>query len=387
MRSISYTPMPIDSLDLANLDVDAGFVWGDSEPLGAPDLAEQRYGGRAGRGAGDSAIIWATGGQLDLSRFATMMVPPPTPVIVQKPARAHVQCRPHRPPPPRTTSRRNRRASAHLVLRGSVARLSLILCNAVLLLIQAGCGEGRPSNTHRAPSSPQAPLPVSVVAQVGTKSITKAMLGHWITLDGVLSSGLTPGRPVPRGLVPDPPAFTACVAYLASHANKSARKADATQFKSACAERARNLRPQALRLLVISEWLGDEANRRGIRVSDVEIQRATKGPYRQRHLLLMEAGASRADQRFFIGSELLGAKLRRTLPIYARLREQTRRGIVETAQMSAEVDAELQKFNDALTTRWAHLTRCASAYAIPECGVTAPTAREAAPANGRGVLK
>lgn len=166
------------------------------------------------------------------------------------------------------------------------------------------------------------------------------------------------------------------MAYLASHAGNVARKADVTQLKSACAEKERNLRSQTLRLLITLEWLGDEADRRGIRVSDAEIQRTTKGAYRQRHLRLREAGASPADQQFYIGSELLGMKLRRrTLPIYARLHAQTRSGIVETAQMAAEVDAELQRFANALTTRWAHMTRCASAYAIPECGDTAPTAR------------
>ena len=316
----------------------------------------------------------ATRDELDLSPFAVVIVLPSDPVVVRVSGRAQIRRRPHRPPPPQTAPRQDRRVGGRPALRGGTTSLSSILCSAHLLSLN-GCGADRTVRVRHAPSPPPAALPVNVVAQIGTKSITKAMFDHWITLEGVLSSGLTPGRPVPRGLVPDPPAFTACMAYLASHASNTARKADTTQLKSICAETERNLRPQTLRLLITLEWLGDEADRKDIRVSDAEIERATRDAYRQRYLLLWEAGASPADQRFFIGSELLGAKLRRTLPIYARLHAQTRRGIVETAQMSAEVDAELQRFTDALTTRWAHLTRCASAYAIPECGVTAPTAR------------
>ena len=128
-----------------------------------------------------------------------------------------------------------------------------------------------------------------------------------------------------------------------------------------------DLQTQTLGLLITHYWVSEEAKRVGIRVTgrDVRREEAHASWAKRARRFLLAAGVQPPDERFVIEGRLLLTKLqRRTLPVYAKLRRSAR---PETAQMAAEVDAEIQELSDAMTRRWAPRTRCRSGFVVSQC--------------------
>src|SRR5438445_2979554 len=109
--------------------------------------------------------------------------------------------------------------------RTRIRRFAVVIGLLAIGLPTAACGSGDPS---------------VVVARVGSHVITKATLDRWTAIEGVLAYQLNPTRPVPKGVVPDPPSYTACVAFLRAHPQASASAsahATAAQLRAACKAR------------------------------------------------------------------------------------------------------------------------------------------------------
>jgi foldase protein PrsA len=128
---------------------------------------------------------------------------------------------------------------------------------AVFLVIVglAACGGGIPGN--------------SVVKIDGAATITKDAYSHWL---GVASaSGGTTGE---KAVVPDPPAYTACIAHLQKTTPKPAKGQKAptsAQLKSQCETQYKSLQQEVLGFLISSSWVLGEAKSLGVKVSDKEV--------------------------------------------------------------------------------------------------------------------
>src|SRR5690242_12272776 len=85
-----------------------------------------------------------------------------------------------------------------------------------------------------------------VIARVdGVGTITKASLDHWTRVETILVHELIPSRPAPNGLTPDPPDYTACIAYQRTALRQAGEKATAltsVALKSKCSQKERELR-------------------------------------------------------------------------------------------------------------------------------------------------
>lgn len=131
-----------------------------------------------------------------------------------------------------------------------------------------------------------------VVVRVGTTAITKRSLTHWMS---VLS---------PEHLVPDPPSYTACIAY-----EKTLVSQGTGVLREECSRQYQTLEARALDYLISSQWLISEAGNLGLRASDPEVERLReKHPYNS-----VTAGGSSADIRFGITAELASAAIRHKL--------------------------------------------------------------------------
>lgn len=118
------------------------------------------------------------------------------------------------------------------------------------------------------------------VAQVaGVGSISKATLNHWIPVVAVLLYDLRPTKPVPTGVIPDPPNYAACIAYLGATPEKlvnTGPKPTTAQLKSKCMQRHQELKMITLNTLIGYDWTIGAGLARGITVSDAEAKQRFK---------------------------------------------------------------------------------------------------------------
>jgi foldase protein PrsA len=116
-----------------------------------------------------------------------------------------------------------------------------------------------------------------VVARVaGVGSINKATLDHWIPVEAVLLYQQEPTSPVPKGVIPDPPDYTACIAYLGSLPQKigeNGPKPTVVQLKGRCVQRSRELKVITLNTLIGWDWTIGAGLALGMKVSDAEVRK------------------------------------------------------------------------------------------------------------------
>jgi hypothetical protein len=131
------------------------------------------------------------------------------------------------------------------------------------------------------------------VVRIGAVSITKAGVEHWMAVMA------------PEGIVPDAPRYSECV----TRAEKLTAKPSRAALAKECEQQYATLKRGALEFLISSQWLIDEADDRGLRISRREIRQRLD---EQTPTLLPEASGS-ADLERAARAELAAAKLRETL--------------------------------------------------------------------------
>lgn len=204
----------------------------------------------------------------------------------------------------------------------------------------------------------------TAVARVGRYSLTPSAVAHWTRVEAALAYRYDPTSPVPRGVVPDPPSYAACAAYLAARQRASGRRPTRGALRRECAALEQALRHHVLEILLTDYWVAEEARILGIRASAAEVQRALAATFASTAELerfLRYTGARLADERFLIESQLLLARLQ------ARVRPVRLGGGRETAQMASEIDAADGRLARAMKRKWVPQTDCRAGYVVVEC--------------------
>lgn len=195
------------------------------------------------------------------------------------------------------------------------------------------------------------------VVTVGDRSITRATLEHWIPIEAVLSYQLVPGRPVPRGVVPDPPRYTACVAYLKRAAADAQPKPTAPELRTRCRQEHAALREHVQSLLIRFAWLSGESAELGIEIGDAAVERKLRqlrstefqAPGSLQRFLAY-TGMSVADERWRIRMSLL------TVAVHRAILARERLGVRQQQRALAPV-----------TARWKARTSCRRGFVVPMC--------------------
>jgi hypothetical protein len=214
-----------------------------------------------------------------------------------------------------------------------------------VLALGTGCGGGSAKGKD-------------VAAEVAGQEITAATLKHWIPIEAVISKESVPTHPTQAGEVPDPPRYTACIAYTrkaGSAGTQSPAKMSTKQLEMQCRQRYESVRKHMLQILITFRWLAAEATAQGVEVSDQEVDAAfarfTTEYFKDAAGLrrfLKFTGATLQDERLIVKMDQLSSKLQRKV-----LQE---RGI-----------AGAGRFFQEFPRRWTAKTECNSGYVIPEC--------------------
>ena len=197
----------------------------------------------------------------------------------------------------------------------------------------------------------------AAVIQVAGNPISKAAMEHWMRVESVLTYRVIPKEPPPKGLLPDPPGYSACIAWLgSSKAPLTDRQTKSTpaQLKSRCEQRLAELKKKALTFLITYQWLIGEAKDLGLIVSDAEVEKAVRRFQRsetpgsgefQRYLSY--AGMSVADAQYIQRLTVAGTKVQN--------------GIL--AKRAGQARQALAAFNG----KWIAKTSCKAGYVVPGC--------------------
>jgi hypothetical protein len=201
------------------------------------------------------------------------------------------------------------------------------------------------------------------VARVGSDAITLSNLERWTRIESVLAYVVEPQHPVPSGVVPDPPGYVNCIAYLrrVTKPVPGKPKPATKQLKRLCAEKHERLRRHILDILLIHDWLKDEAAERGVGLTNAEIEtilhRVAPTPAALNRYLSI-TGERLADERLIIERDLFDSKLRRLAE------EQIKHDGVTSGRRWEQA---LIKAAAEFTNKWASRTYCHAGYVVSEC--------------------
>lgn len=202
-----------------------------------------------------------------------------------------------------------------------------------------------------------------VVAQVGGNAITKATLDHWISIEAILLYEIVPRRAVPRGVVPDPPDYTACIAFLKSQPVALGRvgpKPTAAQLKSSCQQEREMLKEKELGFLIGDQWMFNEAAEWGLKVTDKEVRqrleqiRQTLFPKK----VVFQKYLANTEQT--IPDWLFRAKV-------GLLELELRRKIFPPKGLTPQQQQALTRLASESTKKWLARTSCRAGYVVPRC--------------------
>jgi foldase protein PrsA len=146
-------------------------------------------------------------------------------------------------------------------MRTTSCCISLLGFLALVLVCLAGCGGGGSSDPA-----------VAQVAGVGT--ISEATLKHWMSVEAIVFYQEYPTGPAPKGVLPDPPNYTACIAFLKSMSSKlveSDAKPTAAQLKSQCIQELHKIKELTLDQLIQWDWTIEQGKSLGLKTTAAEI--------------------------------------------------------------------------------------------------------------------
>jgi hypothetical protein len=211
-----------------------------------------------------------------------------------------------------------------------------------------------------------------IVARVtGVGSISRATLEHWMPVEAVVLYQEYPTRPVPKGVIPDPPGYAACIAYLKATPQKlveSGPKPTAVQLKSKCRQKYQELKALTLNTLIVWDWTIAAGLALGMKATDAEVRaRFDEGNKRYfprraefaRYLRL--TGQTVPDMLFRSKVQVFEAKL---IEKKTALEKQLPHGLSAQRRQRA-----LAKFVANLPPgkQWAAITSCRDGYVVSAC--------------------
>jgi len=112
------------------------------------------------------------------------------------------------------------------------------------------------------------------VVQVNGKAISKATFDHWLGVAASSSAATLPGQKAAKPVVPEPPAYTTCIAHLKTIEPKPAKgqmPRTEAQLKTQCEQQYTALKQEVLGYLIGVDWMIGEAEEQGVKLSDKEV--------------------------------------------------------------------------------------------------------------------
>jgi hypothetical protein len=174
--------------------------------------------------------------------------------------------------------------------------LPAYLCAILLTIMLTGCANSHNTTTASAPTSTSTstsstatgtsttsstgpPLPAGVIAQVGRYTITKPILGQWMTETIATDFYTIAGYRVPLGLVTEPANYPACLSQLTKltpTAGQGLPRPTTAQLLTKCHRLYTTIKNQALEYLVSAYWSKNYDTAHAIHITPTETQQELK---------------------------------------------------------------------------------------------------------------
>jgi foldase protein PrsA len=181
------------------------------------------------------------------------------------------------------------------------------------------------------------------VVQVGSSPITKATFDHWMEVAASTSETASTSKPI----IPEPPAYTACIAHLAATAAKPAKGQSAPTtkaLKSECEQQYKSLQQQVLGVLIQADWIIGEAESLGIKVTDTEVKAELVKIVKEEFTKPGSFKQFLASSHQTISDLLLRVKYRTMLPQKIEQKITSKKATVTAAQVEKYYDENKSKF-------------------------------------------
>jgi hypothetical protein len=259
-----------------------------------------------------------------------------------------------------------RRKGPDGVMRGKLNRSSVVLTCALAGIMMSGCG-GTKGDSQVGEGLGSHVSPGEVVATVGHSSVTESMLDHWLVVEAAAQYESVPKGPLPAGVIPDPPKFRACIAYLRHAARRegSSKTHTNVELTAECETDYHRLRARTLEMLIAFRWVEAEAAHVGVSITNatiiVEAKRLRRELFRsasEYEVYLRRTGQTLADQYQRLRVDLLSTGLQK--------------------RFLSEGTAVLARYFHEFPRKWAAQTSCRSTDVNPSCkeykGSVAPQA-------------
>ncbi len=154
-------------------------------------------------------------------------------------------------------------------------------------------------------------VPANGVAKVGDAVITKKEFDRWFKN---AAKGQGQGG---ASAVPEPPDFEKCVAALKKQPQpQGGAKPNDAALKKQCKQQYEQLRQEVMQFLIQAQWVQQEAEKRGVNVSDAEVRKSFEDKKKQAFpkeadykKFLAESGMSEEDILFRVKLDTLQPKL------------------------------------------------------------------------------
>jgi hypothetical protein len=199
------------------------------------------------------------------------------------------------------------------------------------------------------------------IAEVrGASPISNGLLDHWIRIESVLAYDTIPKAPIPKGVVPVPPHYGACIAFLGTKpflVESGKPKETHAQLKARCGKRYEEIKQKALSYMIAARWVRGELAQKGIHVSQNEVAKAIRNfkikdfEHPQEFAKYMiYAGLSPQDLHFIIEITTLETSLEE--------RDLSKKGFTIKQRQQALA---------GFIKRWTVKTTCKPGYRVPGC--------------------
>lgn len=197
-------------------------------------------------------------------------------------------------------------------------------------------------------------VPRDAVAIVDGEPIATADYAHWFEVTA-RSASAADGKPV----IPDPPSYAGCIAALRARA-RGRKVPSVSKLRASCRTRERQVRQNAMALLIQAVWFEKEADALRIEVTDARVAKALRetkrasfprnGDYER---FLRQTGMTEGDVLFRLRIQLLGEAISRHVQRGAG-KDKARR---------------LTAYGRAFQKRWQGRTECRRGFVIRQfCG-------------------
>jgi parvulin-like peptidyl-prolyl isomerase len=122
-------------------------------------------------------------------------------------------------------------------------------------------------------------VPAGAVAKVGDSTITQDEFDKWM---GIAVKGQSQSSGGSASAVPKPPDYEACVAAKKkTPVPKGQQKPSDEALKKQCKTEYDTLKREVMQFLIQGEWVQQEAEKRGVKIKDAELQKALQDQKKQ----------------------------------------------------------------------------------------------------------